>query len=259
MDYAIGLLMQRTEDPVKRRLLIIVTVVVNLSFLGFFKYFNFFIDSFHAMSDAVGLGFSPSTLNITLPIGISILHVHVDELHDRRLPTRASGRAEPVKFATFIAFFPHLVAGPILRASRPVAAIARLPQDPPSAGDHRPRADPAGVFQEGRRGGRVGPGRRQDIQRAGRPFVDGPVGRRGALSRFRSTAILPATRTSPSALRACHGRRVDREFSTQPYISEELQRVLAAAGTSRSPPGSAITSTSRWAAIATARSTPIAT
>jgi D-alanyl-lipoteichoic acid acyltransferase DltB (MBOAT superfamily) len=116
MDYAIGLLMQRTNDPVKRRLLIIVTVVVNLSFLGFFKYFNFFIDSFHAMSDAIGLGFSPSTLNITLPIGISFYTFmsmsYTIDVYRRELVAERS----LLKFATFIAFFPHLVAGPILRA-----------------------------------------------------------------------------------------------------------------------------------------------
>lgn len=116
VDYWIGRMMYATVDPWKRKLLIIVTVVVNLSFLGFFKYFNFFIDSFHQMSDMLGLGFSPSTLEITLPIGISFYTFmsmsYTIDIYRHELPAEKS----LLKFATFIAFFPHLVAGPILRA-----------------------------------------------------------------------------------------------------------------------------------------------
>ena len=241
MDYAIGLLMQRTEDPVKRRLLIIVTVVVNLSFLGFFKYFNFFIDSFHAMSDAVGLGFSPSTLNITLPIGISFYTFmsmsYTIDVYRRELAAERS----LLKFATFIAFFPAPGGRADLAGPRPVAAVARLPQDPPPAGDHRPGADLAGVLQEGRRGGRVGAGGRQGFQRAGRPFVDGAVGRRGAL------------RVS-DLLRFCgllgHRHRIGpRSWASisSPIFARRTSRRASAssgtAGTSRSRPGSAITCT----------------
>jgi alginate O-acetyltransferase complex protein AlgI len=116
VDYWIGRWMYVTTDPWKRKLLIVVTVVVNLTFLGFFKYFNFFIDSFHQMSDALGLGFSPSTLEITLPIGISFYTFmsmsYTIDIYRNELPAEKS----LLKFATFIAFFPHLVAGPILRA-----------------------------------------------------------------------------------------------------------------------------------------------
>lgn len=116
VDYWIGRMMYATTDPWKRKLLIIVTVIVNLSFLGFFKYFNFFIDSFHQMSDVLGLGFSPSTLEITLPIGISFYTFmsmsYTIDVYRGELPAEKS----LLKFATFIAFFPHLVAGPILRA-----------------------------------------------------------------------------------------------------------------------------------------------
>ena len=116
MDYAIALLMERTTTPRRRKLLIAVTVIVNLTFLGFFKYFNFFVDSFEAMIDALGMHVSTTTLNITLPIGISFYTFmtmsYTIDVYRKELPAERS----LLKFATFVAFFPHLVAGPILRA-----------------------------------------------------------------------------------------------------------------------------------------------
>lgn len=116
MDYSIGLLMERTTNPLRRKILIAITVVVNLTFLGFFKYFNFFVESFQSLSDALGLNISTTTLNITLPIGISFYTFmtmsYTIDVYRKEIPAEHS----LLKFATFVAFFPHLVAGPILRA-----------------------------------------------------------------------------------------------------------------------------------------------
>lgn len=116
MDYFFGKTISRTEDQKKRKLILICSLVMNLGFLGFFKYFNFFIDSFASMMHAFGLNPSITTLNIILPVGISFytfqsLSYTVD-IYRKEIPPEL----DFLKFATFIALFPQLVAGPIVRA-----------------------------------------------------------------------------------------------------------------------------------------------
>ena len=71
MDFYLGSLIGQTENPRRRKQYIILSMIMNLGFLGFFKYFNFFIDSFAAMLQGFGLEPSISSLNIILPVGIS--------------------------------------------------------------------------------------------------------------------------------------------------------------------------------------------
>jgi alginate O-acetyltransferase complex protein AlgI len=95
-----------------------LSIVTNLGILGFFKYFNFFADSFaHAVS-YVGIQANPFYLNIVLPVGISFytfqtLSYTVDVYRGEMKPTRRF-----LDFALYVAFFPQLVAGPIERAKR---------------------------------------------------------------------------------------------------------------------------------------------
>lgn len=96
---------------------LVVTVAANLTFLGFFKYFNFFIDGARAAMAATGLAVSPIVLHIVLPVGISFytfqsLSYTIDVYRRRMAPVR-----KLADFATFVSFFPQLVAGPIERAS----------------------------------------------------------------------------------------------------------------------------------------------
>jgi alginate O-acetyltransferase complex protein AlgI len=93
------------------------SMIMNLGFLGFFKYFNFFADGFADMVRMVGFEPSWTTLNIILPVGISFYTFqsmsYTIDVYRREI------KFEPslLKFATFIALFPQLVAGPIVRAS----------------------------------------------------------------------------------------------------------------------------------------------
>ena len=109
-------LAQLTPDH-RRHAGLIVTVAANLTFLSFFKYFNFFIESGRAAMLALGLSPSPIMLHIILPVGISFytfqsLSYTIDVYRRRMSPVRKLG-----DFATFVSFFPQLVAGPIERAS----------------------------------------------------------------------------------------------------------------------------------------------
>ncbi len=116
VDYLFGMYIDRSEEQSRRKAVLTMSCIVNLSLLGFFKYFNFFIDSFQHVSDTVGLGTSLTTLNIILPVGISFYTFqsmsYTIDVYRREI------RMEPslLRFATFIAFFPQLVAGPIVRA-----------------------------------------------------------------------------------------------------------------------------------------------
>ncbi len=117
VDYFVGLGMkQYNKDKVRRRLLI-VSIFVNIGFLGIFKYYNFFADSFAEAFTFFGRSIDANRLNIVLPVGISFytfqtLSYSIDVYRRKLEPTK-----DIVSFFAFVSFFPQLVAGPIERAS----------------------------------------------------------------------------------------------------------------------------------------------
>jgi len=118
IDFAVGLRLSTTDDAVRRKRLLLCSVVANLGILGTFKYFNFFADSLARVLSGVGLEASWTALHIVLPVGISFytfqtMSYTIDVYKRKMEPTRSF-----LDFAVFVAFFPQLVAGPIERASR---------------------------------------------------------------------------------------------------------------------------------------------
>lgn len=117
VDYAVGLALSKQENYSKRKILLWTSIIINLGFLGFFKYFNFFVDNFVQAFSFFGKEIQPNTLNIILPVGISFytfqtLSYTIDVYKRNLEPTRNF-----ISFAAFVSFFPQLVAGPIERAS----------------------------------------------------------------------------------------------------------------------------------------------
>jgi len=117
VDYAIGRQLQSTEKLNQRNVLLWTSIIVNLGFLGFFKYYNFFVDNFVTAFSFFGSSIKPNTLDIILPVGISFytfqtLSYTIDVYKRKLEPTK-----DVVAFAAFVSFFPQLVAGPIERAS----------------------------------------------------------------------------------------------------------------------------------------------
>ena len=117
VDFMIGRFLSSTDDPKKRKGLLIISILVNIGFLGFFKYFNFFAESFAEAFTFLGGHFEPSRLNIILPVGISFytfqtLSYSIDVYRRKLDSTR-----DVVSFFAFVSFFPQLVAGPIERAT----------------------------------------------------------------------------------------------------------------------------------------------
>ncbi|MET0533089.1 MAG: hypothetical protein ABW171_02600, partial [Steroidobacter sp.] len=115
VDYYIGYYLERIEDEHKRKQLITVSVVMNLTFLGFFKYFGFFVDSFAQLLQA--LGFEPNlpVLHIVLPVGLSF-YTFQSMAYTIDIYRRAAKPAQSLfNFAVYVSYFPQLVAGPIER------------------------------------------------------------------------------------------------------------------------------------------------
>ena len=127
VDYFVGGKLYVTESPAKRKILLSISLIANLGLLGFFKYFNFFIDSFEVLCRTLNVRLDYVHLKILLPVGISFytfqtLSYTIDIYRGKLKPTRS-----PLDFALFVAFFPQLVAGPIERAVNLLPQIARRP------------------------------------------------------------------------------------------------------------------------------------
>lgn len=117
IDYFIAIKIADTEDHRVRKALLVLSLVINFSILGFFKYFNFFADSLAGALSAIGIQASLPILRIILPPGISFYTfqevAYIVDVYHRRLPASRSF----LDYGLFISLFPHLIAGPIQRPS----------------------------------------------------------------------------------------------------------------------------------------------
>lgn len=132
VDYLVGRALGRTAAEPRRRALLIVSLVTNLSILGFFKYFDFFVESAAGLLSTVGFEPNPSFLQIVLPVGISFYTFqtisYTFDIYRRRMEPCES----LVVFAVYVAYFPQLVAGPIERARRLLPQLS-ADREPPDA------------------------------------------------------------------------------------------------------------------------------
>jgi alginate O-acetyltransferase complex protein AlgI len=133
IDYWVGLQLGRTDAPGKRRTLLVVSIVLNLGVLAFFKYTNFLLNTAWSTLSLTGAKLEPVHLEILLPVGISFFTFqsmsYTIDVYRRRLQPCQSLR----DFFLFVAFFPQLVAGPIVRASEFLPQLAQRTRA--SAGD----------------------------------------------------------------------------------------------------------------------------
>ncbi|MFN4253948.1 MAG: MBOAT family O-acyltransferase [Saprospiraceae bacterium] len=115
VDFFVGRALYTQENPAKKKLLLVVSLIGNLGMLCFFKYGGFLLDNFVVLVNLCGLDFHPAKPDIILPAGISFYTFttlcYTIDMYQRK--------SEPVKslldFSLFVTFFPHLVAGPIVR------------------------------------------------------------------------------------------------------------------------------------------------
>ena len=117
LDYYIAKLIWKTQDKQRKKILLITSLVGNLGLLGFFKYADFAIMQFNILGNQINIGGDIPFLELALPIGISFytfqtISYTVDVYRGKLEPSKSLR-----EFSLFVAFFPQLVAGPIIRAS----------------------------------------------------------------------------------------------------------------------------------------------
>jgi len=116
VDYSVGLGLLNQNNLTKRKILLYISLIINIGILCFFKYFNFFIENFIDAFNFLGVPINANTLNIILPIGISFytlktLSYTIDVYNEKLLPTK-----DITAYLAFVSFFPQILAGPIERA-----------------------------------------------------------------------------------------------------------------------------------------------
>ena len=125
IDYSLGIAISKSQIKSRKKLFLFISLAINLGLLGFFKYFNFFIDSWIEAFNSLGYEMYASTLNIILPVGISFytfqtLSYTIDVYREKLEPSK-----NLINFAAYVAFFPQLVAGPIERATNLLAQFSK--------------------------------------------------------------------------------------------------------------------------------------
>ena len=134
VDFVAGRALMASASPTRRRLLLVLSLATNLGMLGFFKYADFFVESFVNLMADLGLAVSAQPLGIILPVGISFytfqtMSYSIDIYRGRLEPTESL-----LDFALFVGFFPQLVAGPIVRARDFLAQLATDDRTPIDTG-----------------------------------------------------------------------------------------------------------------------------
>jgi len=128
VDFFVAKKMDNITDQRKRKLLLSISIITNLGILGFFKYFNFFVDSFVDSFSYFGANLDFLHINIILPIGISFYTFqtlsYTFDVYRKKMKATDSF----LDFAVFVSFFPQLVAGPIEKAKDLIPQIASKPK-----------------------------------------------------------------------------------------------------------------------------------
>jgi D-alanyl-lipoteichoic acid acyltransferase DltB (MBOAT superfamily) len=127
-NQAAAVLLRRTEDERRRRRIVAAAVAFDLGLLGVFKYYAFFVQQWEDALSSIGLGPPVPLLTIALPVGISFFTFQaISYVVD--VKRRQAEPASMLDFAVYLSFFPHLVAGPIVRAREFLPQLAK-PRDP---------------------------------------------------------------------------------------------------------------------------------
>ena len=115
--YFAGLKIEQSVSITSRKIWLWLTIILNLSFLGIFKYYDFFVSSFTDLTNSFGLHLNPYLLKLILPVGISFYTFHglsyIIDIYFKRI----KAEHDFVDYSLFVSYFPLLVAGPIERAT----------------------------------------------------------------------------------------------------------------------------------------------
>jgi alginate O-acetyltransferase complex protein AlgI len=117
LDYYTGIKMYESKNQTSKKIWFWLSISINLGFLGVFKYYNFFLETFATSISQFGFQINPTMLNVILPVGISFYTFHglsyVIDIYKNRIKAERNF----IDYSVFVSFFPLLVAGPIERAT----------------------------------------------------------------------------------------------------------------------------------------------
>jgi alginate O-acetyltransferase complex protein AlgI len=124
VDFKVGAWLWAETRPNRRKLILFLSILVNLGLLGYFKYGGFLMDNFQAMMSAIGVAYEPPRWDIIFPVGLSFytfqsMSYALDAYFRRAAPTK-----DFLDYSLFVTFFPHLVAGPIVRPTQLIPQFA---------------------------------------------------------------------------------------------------------------------------------------
>ena len=215
VDYLAALAIARSTGVQRRRALLALSLSVNLGILFFFKYTTFFLTSLNGIGSLAGLDEPLPVLYVLLPIGISFYTFNsmsyvIDVFLRRVEPTR-----NILEYTTFVALFPHLIAGPIVRFTD-IAKTLRMPALAAQLGRRGRRAllprVRAGQEAADRRPARSL--RRRALRSAGQPGPARGLGRGRSAGRSSSTSTSPPTPTWRSGSRCLLGFQFPQNFDS---------------------------------------------
>ena len=125
LDYFTGIKMSDAKNKKSKKFWFWLSISINLGFLGVFKYYNFFVESFASALGDIGLHVNPWTLKVILPVGISFYTFHglsyVIDIYKDHIKAEKNF----IDYSVFVSFFPLLVAGPIERATHLLPQIKK--------------------------------------------------------------------------------------------------------------------------------------
>ena len=117
LDYVSAMKIEKRQTLTERQMWLWACITINLGFLGIFKYYNFFANSFADLAHSIGFTASPILLKVILPVGISFYTFHglsyIIDIYYKRIKSERNF----VDYSLFVSYFPLLVAGPIERAT----------------------------------------------------------------------------------------------------------------------------------------------
>ena len=126
LDYFSGLQIETSKNKKTATFWLVLSIAINLGFLGFFKYYNFFADSFADLIGGLGFVVHPWTLKIILPVGISFYTFHglsyIIDVYKKKIKAERNF----IEYALFVSYFPLLVAGPIERATHLLPQVKKI-------------------------------------------------------------------------------------------------------------------------------------